>query len=48
MISKNFFESLEAVAFDRGLDIADVLKKVEIAMAVASRDNGYSGDIICC
>ena len=45
MISKNFFETLEAVAFDRGLDIADVLKKVEIAMAVASRDNGYSGDI---
>lgn len=45
MISKNFFESLEAVAFERALDIEDVLKKVEIAMGVASRDNGYKGEI---
>lgn len=45
MISKNFFESLEAIAYERGLDIEDVLNKVEIAMGVASRDNGYSGEI---
>ena len=45
MISKNFFESLESVAFDRGLDIHDVLDKVEIAIAVACRDTEYKGEI---
>ncbi|MDD3171141.1 MAG: transcription termination factor NusA [Bacilli bacterium] len=45
MISKNFFESLESVAFERGLDIHDVLDKVEIAIAVACRDTEYKGDI---
>ncbi len=45
MISKSFFESLEEVAFDRGLAIDDVLKRVEIAMAGAAKDNGYSGEV---
>lgn len=45
MISKNFFESLEAIAFERGLDIKDVLKKVETAISVASRDYDFNGDI---
>lgn len=45
MISKNFFESLEAIAYERGLDINNVLAKVETAISVASRNSGYSGDI---
>ena len=45
MISKSFFESLEEVAFDRGLAIDDVLKRVEFAMAGAAKDNGYSGEV---
>lgn len=45
MISKNFFDSLESVAFERGLDIHDVLDKVEIAITVACRDTDYKGDI---
>ena len=45
MISKNFFESLESIAFDRGLEIHDVLDKVEIAIAVACRDTEYKGEI---
>ena len=44
MTSKSFFESLELVANERGLAIEDVLAKVEIAMAVACREE-YSGDI---
>ena len=45
MTSKSFFESLELVANERGLAIEDVLAKVEIAMAVACREQfqlGYS------
>lgn len=45
MVSKNFFESLEAVAEDRGLSIESILEKVEMAMAVACRDTEYTGDI---
>lgn len=44
MISKNFFESLESIAHERGLEILDILAKVEIAMAVACRDE-YCGEI---
>ncbi len=45
MISKNFYESLEAVAYERGLSIEEVLSKVETAISVASRNSGYQGDI---
>jgi transcription termination/antitermination protein NusA len=45
MISKNFFESLESVAFERGLAIEDVLRKVEVAIAVAARDYQYTGEV---
>lgn len=45
MISKNFYESLEELAFERGLAIEDVLKKVETAISVASRNSGFSGDV---
>ena len=38
MISKNFFESLEEIAYERGLAIEDVLQKVEIAMAIACKN----------
>ncbi len=44
MTSKSFFESLEAIANERSLAIEDVLAKVEIAMAVACREE-YNGDI---
>ena len=44
MTSKNFFESLEMIAFERSLDIKDVLAKVETAIAVACRDTEYNGD----
>lgn len=47
MISKNFFESLEEIAFERGLDIEDVLKKVETAMSIACKNSDvpYKGQI---
>lgn len=45
MTSKNFFESLESIAFERSLDINDVLAKVETAIAVACRDTEYKGEI---
>ncbi|HNZ50186.1 MAG TPA: transcription termination factor NusA [Bacilli bacterium] len=45
MVSQKFFESLEAIAFERGLDVEDVKGKVEIAISVSSRNSGYSGDI---
>lgn len=45
MTSKNFFESLESIAFERGLDINAVLDKVETALAVACRDTEYKGEI---
>ncbi|MGI6711117.1 MAG: transcription termination factor NusA [Bacilli bacterium] len=48
MISKNFFESLESIAFERKLEIKEVLQKVEIAMGVACRHANppYTGEII--
>ncbi|MDD4212210.1 MAG: transcription termination factor NusA [Bacilli bacterium] len=47
MINKKFFESLEAIAFDRGLDMEAVLQKVEVAMAIACKNSDvpYSGTI---
>lgn len=45
MISKNFYESLEELSYERGLAIEDVLKKVETAIAVASRNSGFTGEI---
>lgn len=47
MISKNFFESLEEIAFERGLDIKDILAKVEIAMQIACKNSDvpYKGTI---
>lgn len=45
MVSKNFFESLEAIAYERGLNIEDVLLKVETAISVSCRNSGYTGDI---
>ncbi|MDD3382296.1 MAG: transcription termination factor NusA [Bacilli bacterium] len=48
MISKNFFESLESIAFERKLEIEDVMKKVETAMGVACRHTNppHTGEII--
>ena len=47
MISKNFFESLEAIAYERGLDIEKILEKVEIAMQVACKNSDcpYKGTV---
>ncbi|MFA6627566.1 MAG: transcription termination factor NusA [Bacilli bacterium] len=47
MINKKFFESLEAIAFDRGLDMEDILAKVEIAMGIACKNSDvpYNGTI---
>ncbi|HHZ11477.1 MAG TPA: transcription termination/antitermination protein NusA [Acholeplasmataceae bacterium] len=45
MVSKNFYESLEAVAFERGLTIEEVLSKVETAIAISCKNSGYTGDI---
>lgn len=45
MTSKSFFESLELIAYERGLDIEAVLEKVELAVGVACRDTEYKGDI---
>ncbi|MDY0063654.1 MAG: transcription termination factor NusA [Bacilli bacterium] len=39
MISKNFFESLEQIAYDRGLELKDVLAKVEVAMGIACKNS---------
>ncbi len=46
MISKSFYESLEELSYERGLDLEEVLKKVEVAISVASRNSGFSGEII--
>ncbi len=47
MISKNFYESLEAIAYERGLDIDKILGKVEIAMQIACKNSDcpYKGTI---
>ncbi|HHU56064.1 MAG TPA: transcription termination/antitermination protein NusA [Acholeplasmataceae bacterium] len=47
MISKNFFESLEAIAYERGLDIDDILARVEVAMQIACKNSDvpYKGTI---
>lgn len=47
MISKEFFESLEHIALERGINIEDVLKKVEIAMQIACKNSDveYKGTI---
>jgi N utilization substance protein A len=46
VVRKNFFEYLEQVAFDRGLDINDVLECVKTALEKACKHVGYTGDII--
>lgn len=47
MISKGFYDSLEAIAEERALDIEKILEKVEIAMQVACKntDVPYKGTI---
>jgi N utilization substance protein A len=47
MISKDFFESLEAIAYERGLSIDDILAKVELAMQIACKNSDvpYKGTI---
>jgi len=48
MISKNFFDALEAISFERGLDIDEILAKVEQAVGAACRnaEPPFTGDII--
>jgi len=47
MISKDFFESLEVIADERGLNINDILAKVELAMQIACKNSDvpYKGTI---
>lgn len=45
MKSKSFFESLESIAYERGLDINLVLEKVKAAVAVACKDTEYKGEV---
>lgn len=47
MISKSFYESLEAVAYERSLDIEKILEKVEIAMQIACKNSDcpYKGTV---
>lgn len=45
MISKNFYDSLEELSFERGLSMEDILEKVEVAISVASRNSGFVGEI---
>lgn len=47
MISKSFYESLEAISEERSLDIERILEKVEIAMSVACKNSDvpYKGTI---
>lgn len=47
MISKSFYESLEAISEERSLDIEKILEKVEIAMSVACKNSDvpYKGTI---
>jgi transcription termination/antitermination protein NusA len=48
MISKNFFDALEAISFERGLDIDEILQKVELAVGAACRnaEPPFNGEII--
>lgn len=47
MISKDFFESLEQIAIDRGLNIEHIMSKVELAMQIACKNSDvpYKGTI---
>ena len=47
MVSKSFYESLEAISEERSLDIEKILAKVEIAMSVACKNSDvpYKGTI---
>ena len=47
MISKGFYEALEAIAEERSLEIEKILSKVEIAMSVACKNSDvpYKGTI---
>jgi len=46
MISKSFFETLEEIANERGLDIEKILEKVEVAMQIACKNSdGNYGDV---
>ena len=47
MISKSFYESLEAISAERSLEIDKILAKVEIAMSVACKNSDvpYKGTI---
>ncbi len=47
MISKSFYESLEAISEERSLEIEKILAKVEIAMSVACKNSDvpYKGTI---
>ncbi len=46
-MNKNFFESIEQIAYERGLNINDVLAKVEVAMNIACKNSDvpYKGII---
>ena len=45
MVSKNFFEALELIAVERGLNIDDIMSKVKFSMEKAARDAGFTGEI---
>ncbi len=46
-MNKKFFESLEQIAYERGLNMEDVLAKVEVAMSIACKNSDvpYTGTI---
>ena len=47
MISKGFYEALEAISIERALEMDQILEKVEVALAVACKNNDvpYKGTI---
>lgn len=47
MISKGFYEALEAISIERSLEMDQILEKVEVALAVACKNNDvpYKGTI---
>ena len=47
MISKGFFEALEAISVERSLEMDQILDKVEVALSVACKNNDvpYKGTI---